>query len=429
MSRSPEKLQEGSSLAVVGGGVAGIVSAHLLQRRYRVTLFEANDYLGGHTHTIVIPDGPDAGTPVDTGFIVLNDQTYPHFTRFLEDLGVSTRDSEMSFGFHCRHSGLTYAGSGLNGLFAQRGNLWRPAFWIMLRDIARFGSRSRRMLREDSVPRITLGQLLDRGQYGRGMREDYILPMASAIWSTPADSIEDFPAEPFLRFFDNHGLLSLKDRPQWRTVVGGSHTYVKAFRDRFRGAVRLNNPVNEVRRGSAGVSLTTADGDRGEFDGVVIAAHADQALSMLADPDQDESRLLGCWRYQANRTVLHTDPSVLPPLKRAWASWNYVRDRAEEGRGQVSVTYYMNRLQGLDTDGHYCVSLNLRTPPHPGTVVAEMTYYHPTYSFPAMESQGELKGINGRRNTFFCGSYFGYGFHEDAVRSAVDVARLLGGDL
>lgn len=411
------------NIAVVGGGVAGIVAAHLLQQRHQVTLFEKNAYLGGHTHTIEIASGPDAGLAVDTGFIVFNDRTYPHFETFLDRLGVASRLSEMSFSFCCRQSGLVYAGNNFNGLFAQRRNLLRPGFWRFLREILRFCRTARADLAQGRVPAVDLAAYLRRHRFSAFMTENYLLPMAAAIWSAPPGAVGSFPAEPFLRFFLNHGLLSLRNRPNWKTVAGGSHSYVKAFLAGFKGQLRLNGPIASIVRDNLGVRLHLGAGQEESFDRVVIATHADQALRLLADPDEREERLLGPWRYQKNHTVLHTDSARLPHLGRARSSWNFIRERQDDAHSPVSVTYYMNCLQGLKSRRDYCVTLNHEGDFAPGSVIAEMDYHHPQYSFAAMETQAGLPELNGRRHSYFCGSYFGYGFHEDAVRSAVAVGR------
>ena len=283
------------SVAVNGGGVAGIVAAHLLQGTREVTVFEANDYLGGHTHTVSVPDGPDCGTPVDTGFIVFNEATYPLFIRFLDELEVPSRESEMSFGFHCERTGLTYAGTDLNGLFVQRGNAVSPQYWRFLFEIARFCRQAKKDVEGDE-DMGTLDDYIRRRSFSPFMVENYLLPMAAAIWSTPAGRVGRFPALSFLRFFRNHGLLSLVDRPRWRTVRGGSCSYVRAFLRRFRGTVRLGAPVRRVMRTAGGVRVDVEGGESRVFDDVFIAAHADQALRLLGDPSPEEARLLGAWR-------------------------------------------------------------------------------------------------------------------------------------
>ena len=414
---------------MVGAGVTGLTAAYVLQRRHHVTLFEKNDYLGGHTHTVMVPDGPDKGTPVDTGFIVMNHRNYPLLTRLFEQLGVELRDSEMSFGYWDEITGLQYSGGGLNGLFAQRRNLFRPVFLRMVREIFRFFREAERDLAAGTLREQTLGDYLRRGGYSETFVRHHLVPMAAAIWSTPDDRMMQFPAESFVQFFHNHGLLTVNERPRWRTVVGGSHTYVKRMLADFKGEVRLSTPIVSVRRHDDRVALATAAGPAGEFDQVVIAAHADEALGMLADPSDEERRRLGAWVYQPNDTALHTDASVMPPLRRVWSSWNYTRERGGDPAGPASLSYWMNRLQGLQTSAPLFVSLNRRAPLAPDSVIARMTYHHPTYSRESLAVQCELPALNGPRRTWFCGSYFGYGFHEDAVRSAVEVARGFGLDL
>jgi predicted NAD/FAD-binding protein len=303
-------------IAVIGGGVAGIVSAYILSRAHDVTLIEANDYVGGHTNTITIPSGPDEGIPVDTGFIVLNDRNYPNFQKFLGQLEVGIRPSEMSFSFYCRETGLTYSSQVPNGLFAQRRNLVRPQFWGMLRDILRFNKEATRDLREDRLSNHTLGEYLAKHLYSRAFIDDHLLPAAAAIWSTPTRQILDFPLKPFLKFYDNHGLLTLQGRPQWYTVQGGSQSYVRAFLKMFPGTVLTHSPVEAVRRTGEGVEVVVSGQPARTFDQVVIAAHADQAINMLADPSPEERRLLGAWTYHNNHTVLHTHQPLMAPHRR-----------------------------------------------------------------------------------------------------------------
>jgi predicted NAD/FAD-binding protein len=420
-STHQEKKQE---IAVIGGGVAGIVAAHLLQDSYQVTLFEQNDYLGGHTHTITIPDGPDAGTAVDTGFIVFNEATYPLFISFLAELNVPSRETEMSFGFHCRQTGLVYAGNTFNGLFAQRTNLLSPRFYRFLLEIGRFSRlASADLTRQEELG--TLEEYVRRHRFMPFMVENYLKPMAAAIWSTPAGQVAAFPARSFLLFFKNHGLLSLRNRPAWRTVGGGSHSYVTAFLNRFNGTVRLNSAVRRIHRTDEGVHLDCSDHHE-RFDRVVLATHADQALRLLGDPTDEEMRLLGPWQYESNSTVLHTDTSVLPPLPQAWSCWNFRREPGDGAEPPVYVTYAMNLLQGLTTPTQYLVTLNRPDGYDESRIIAKMVYHHPTYTKASMATQDALPSLNGVRNTWFCGSYFGYGFHEDAVRSSYQtVAQLM----
>jgi len=419
--------QRSLNLAVVGAGVAGMVSAHLLSRRHHVTLFEQDGRLGGHTNTVVLDKGPDAGLAVDTGFIVCNDRTYPLFHRFLDALKVPVRSADMSFGYRDEASGFCWAGTDLNGLFAQRSNLLSPAFWSLLRQARRFHRAGNRSVEEGDAKGLALGQWLEREGLRGAVVEHYIVPMGAAIWSAPFEQILAFPAASYLDFFRNHGLLGIADRPQWQTVVGGSHSYVKAFRLAFAeagGVVRTGLRVRSVGR-DHGAALALDDGTLERFDGVVLAGHADQSLGLLSDPDADERRLLGPWRYQANDTVLHTDTSLLPPLKRAWASWNYLRPAKGEGP-DVAVSYHMNRLQGLSASRDYCVTLNLSGRIAPDTVIKRFRYEHPVYTAEAVASQAELGGLNGKRDTWFAGSYFRYGFHEDAVHSANEVGKAFG---
>jgi len=422
-------MHDSLDIAVIGGGVAGITAAYLLQAGHRVTLYEAGDYLGGHTHTVVVPDGPDAGTPVDTGFIVLNDRTYPLFNRLLARLGVATRATDMSFSYACRRTGMEYASRNLGALFAQRRTLFDPGHLHMLAEILRFNRLVRRRLATGRLAGTTLGRFLRVHGFGPRFRERYLIPMVAAIWSAPDAEAADFPMAAFARFFENHGLLTVTDQPQWRFVAGGSHRYMQAFARAFTGTLHLSAPVAGIRRRVEGVRLTLADGTVHDHDRVVIPAHADEALRLLEDPSPDERRLLSAWRYSRNRVILHTDPVWMPANRRAWASWNYLRAIEGSGRSPVTVTYHMNRLQRLATVNDYFVTLNPPHLPAAGRLVAEMTYHHPTYTSASLATQGELARLNGRRHTDFCGSYFAYGFHEDAVRSAVAVAARFGIEL
>jgi predicted NAD/FAD-binding protein len=413
-------------LAIVGGGVSGIAAAYLLQRVHNVVLFEKNDYVGGHTHTVEVSSGPDQGLPVDTGFIVLNDRTYPNFMRFLEQLGVSIQPTDMSFSYFDRTTGFQYAGTDLNSVFAQRANALRPGFWLFLFDILRFNSRSKRSLSDGSLRGKTLGDYLKQQGFSEQLIHRYILPMGAAIWSTPRARMMEFPAESFLRFCDNHGLLDLRGRPQWYFIPGGSRTYVRRFLESFRGETRVNCPVQSIKRRTGGVTVRLPDGSCEDFDAVVIAAHANEALNLLEDPHPEEARLLSRWQYNQNRVVLHTDASFLPPLPRACASWNYVRERNGAGASPVTLTYSMNRLQKLQAAGEYCVTLNAGRPVARDSVIRSLEYTHPLYSFEALETQEPLRRLNGLRSTFFCGAYLGYGFHEDGFKSGLEVAAHFG---
>ncbi len=424
MSSKDSPRQSGMDIAVVGAGVAGLTTAVLLSESHQVTIYERNSYLGGHTNTIEIPDGPDAGIPVDTGFIVMNHRNYPVLTRLFERFDVPLRDSDMSFGYQCEETGLAYAGTNLNTLFAQRRNLFRPTYYGMIRDILRFYRTSNEDLAHDRVGDRTLGEYLTDGNYGRLLVHHHLLPMGAAIWSTPCDRMMDFPASSFLHFLKNHGLLSLDNQPQWRTVVGGSYAYVKRMMTGFSGTVHTDTPVQRVKRGESGIQLTLPDGHTVTHEAVILATHADVTRRLLADPSELETSLLAPWEYSVNHTVLHWDESVLPHNRRARASWNYCRESATEEA--VSVTYDMNRLQGLQTNRRYLVSLNRKGPLNPSAIVYEVDYTHPTYTLESMATQRRLPELNGVRGTWFCGSYFGYGFHEDAARSAALVLKDFG---
>ncbi|MFZ5570294.1 MAG: NAD(P)/FAD-dependent oxidoreductase [Thermodesulfobacteriota bacterium] len=416
-------------IAVVGSGISGISAAHLLQQQHEVSLFEKNDYVGGHTHTVVIPDGPDQGTPVDTGFIVLNQRTYPLLLRFLAQLNVECRQTDMSFGYYSPSSGLAYASTDLNSLFAQRLNLLRPDYWKFVFGITRFIRRTRRAHHAGAIGDVTLGEFLQQEGCDRDVVRRFVIPMAAAIWSAPDDMMLRFPMRNFARFYDNHGLLAVSGHPPWFFIKGGSHAYVKAFLQSFQGRVATGKGVKRIQRNETGVIIRFTDGEEAAFDRVVIAAHADEAYGMLADPDPVETRLLSPWRYSRNHTLLHTDDSLMPPQRRAWASWNYLRGDGDPDSAPITVTYHMNRLQRLTCRRQYFVTLNPRQAIPSSRIVREMTYTHPVYTFESYATQTELPGLNGRRNTYFCGSYFGYGFHEDGIRSGVAVARQFGIDL
>lgn len=416
------------NIAIVGGGVAGVTAAHILQRSHQVTLFEKNDYIGGHTNTVEIADGPDAGTAVDTGFIVCNDRTYPLFYQFLDQLGVSRQLSDMSFGFYDASDGFYYAGTNVSGMFAQPRNLISPRFWSMLYEIARFGRVGLAALERGEEDHKTLGEFLADHGFSKRVIERYIIPMGAAIWSTAPQRMMDFPAKALLSFYRNHGLLKLTDIPAWRTVAGGSWSYIKAFLKTFKGRVVKQAKIDSIRRSGDGVFMRVNGGEE-RFDKVVLAAHADQSLALLADPSPDETRLLGAWRYEENHTVLHTDASIMPPSRRAWASWNYVREKGRSSDAPATLTYYMNRLQNLNTTRDYFVTLNREGAYRDVDVIREFTYTHPGYTFDSIAAQRELPRLNGVNKTYYCGSYFGNGFHEDAVRSSVQMARGFGLEL
>lgn len=423
LSNGSERLR----VAVVGGGVAGICAAYSLQHIHQVSLFEQNDYVGGHTHTIVIPDGPDAGTPVDTGFIVLNDRTYPTLNRFFRKLGVRIAKSDMSFSYYDQASGFQYASHSLKGVFADRRSLLDPSYLRMLGEIVGFNHRVSRMLDMNTLTGLTLGQFLKRFRFSDRFRQQYLFPMVAAIWSAPDLVVDRFPMLTFARFFDNHGLLNLFRQPQWYFVAGGSHTYVKAFRKQFPGRITTDRRVTAIRRRPDAVTLVFADGETQAFDRVIVATHADEALHLLADANDRERHLLGAWTYSVNETYLHTDRRWMPSRRRAWASWNVLGHRRRDRRSPVTLTYHMNRLQQLDTRRQYLVTLNPVDAIASETIIAHMRYTHPVYTAHSIAAQSDLPALNQGGSTLFCGSYFGYGFHEDAARSGFEAAAQLGG--
>jgi len=415
------------SIAVVGGGVSGVVAAHYLAREHRVVLFEAEDRLGGHTNTITIPDRPefaaDAGQPVDTGFIVFNDRTYPTFIRFLAELGIQGAATEMSFSFYDEGRRHAYAGTSFSALFARRRNLLSPGFWAFLAGVARFNRCATRDLGNSQLTDCTLKDYLERIKASRRVRQDYLGPMTQAIWSTPEADAMAYPAASFLRFFANHGLLEFPSGLVWRYLKGGSRTYLEAFRQRFAGEIRLGAPVAAVIRRQGDRPEVRFPGGCEKFDAVVMAAHADQAMAMLPDADEQERNALGPWRYNQNRTVLHCDTGLMPPMHKAWACWNVQRQAKDDKSRPVRVTYWMNLLQRFATQKDWLVSLNANQEFAPRSVVYDTVYEHPVYSLESLAAQEALPSISGRRDTYFCGAYHGYGFHEDGARSAVEIVR------
>ncbi|MGB0415064.1 MAG: NAD(P)/FAD-dependent oxidoreductase [Coraliomargarita sp.] len=422
-SESPLKI------AVVGCGVAGLTAAWLLSRKHEVHLFEKNNYPGGHTRTLDITDGPDAGTPVDTGFIVMNHRNYPHFTEVLRQLKVELADSSMTFSFNDTVSGYAYSGNSIGSLFPSLGYYFKPAHLAFVRDLWRFAKVGYRDLQSGYLAGRTLGEYCDERKFGNAFLHHYLYPMGAAIWSSPIQELREFPAQPYLHFLENHGLLRLTNRPQWKYVKGGSRTYVRAMLKTFKHPPQLNAAPQTIQRHEHGVSLLMQDGEALEFDHVVIGAHADEALKLLLDPSDAEQQNLGPWRYQPNTVTLHTDTTHLPNSSKLWSSWNFAREPGHSDQRPVSVSYYMNRLQDLQTERDYIVTLNTTRPIAGNCVINQTTLMHPLYSTESMATQPRLREMNGAQNTWFCGSYFGYGFHEDAVRSAVEVAQGFGIEL
>ena len=412
-------------IAIIGTGIAGMTAGHLLHGRHELTLFEAGDYIGGHTNTIEVPwEGTTYA--VDTGFIVFNDWTYPNFIALLDRLGVAHQPSDMSFSVRCERTGLEYNGTTLNSLFAQRRNLLRPSFHRMIRDILRFNREAVALL-EEAGPGPSLGAYLKQQRYSEPFIGQYLLPMAAAIWSAGQATILEFPAQYLVRFFKHHGMLSVNDRPTWRVIAGGSSRYVESLVRPFRDRIRLHSPVESIGRFPQGVDVCWRDREgrreTDRFDAIVLACHSDQALALLAKPSPLEQEVLGAIRYQRNEAVLHTDRSLLPKRRLAWAAWNY--HLLPQPPEHVVVTYHMNRLQGLVAPCEFCVTLNHSEAIDPAKVLKCIVYHHPLYSPQAVAAQARYEAINGQQRTFYCGAYWGFGFHEDGVRSAMVACRAL----
>ncbi len=408
-------------IAIVGAGVSGLVCAHLLSRAHDVTLFESDDRAGGHAHTVTV-DLPDGSFDVDTGFLVYNERNYPGLVALFDNLGVATKPSDMSFGVRDEVSGLEWKGTSLDTVFAQRHNIFRPSFLRMLADISRFNRRARAVLDGRPDATVSLGDLLEDGRWSTQFLDWYLVPMGSSIWSADPATFLDMPALTFARFFSNHGLLEFGNQPDWRTVDGGSIRYVEAILAGLGKAVRTDQPATKITRSPDGVELHTAAGPE-RFDHVVLATHSDQALELLSDPSPEERAVLGAIRYQPNRATLHTDISLLPKNRRAWASWNY--HRIADQPGSATLTYRLRSLQGVPSRDELLITLNRDDVIDPTTVIRSFDYAHPIYDVPAIAAQGRHEELNGCNRTWFAGAYWGYGFHEDGVQSARVVCRRL----
>lgn len=409
------------NIAVVGSGISGLSAAWLLSQTHNVTLFEKDDRPGGHSNTV------QAGnTPVDTGFIVYNTRCYPNLCALFDHLNVKTTATDMSFAASMDEGGLEYGGSDLTALFAQKRNIVRPRFLMMVRDILRFYREAPLALEDGTAEHVSLGDYLREKRYSKSFINDHLLPMGAAIWSTPVDTMMAYPLAAFVRFCQNHGLLQIKDRPQWRTVVGGSREYVKRMTAGISGGVVLDRAIAKVgRSANGGAFIEDRYGQRDEFDHVVLACHGDQALALQETPDPKVHELLSAFKYERNLAILHNDDSLMPKNKKVWSSWNYLAEE-QDGEQKVCVTYWMNRLQHLDNSNPLFVTLNPPRHPKDGSVIRSFLYDHPLFDAGAMAAQKDLWSIQGVDNIWYCGSYFGYGFHEDGIQSGLAVAEALG---
>ncbi len=411
-------------LAIVGTGIAGMGCAHLLQQHYELTIFEKNNYIGGHTNTIAVTEG-DKEVYMDTGFMVFNYATYPNLCSLFETIQAPVKKTDMSFSVQHVPTGLEYCGSGLNGLFAQRKNIFNLRYISMLAAIARFNRESIRILDNPDYQHYSLKQYIDEFGFGEDMLWKYLVPMSAAVWSTPMDKMLDFPAVTLIRFFKNHGFLGLNTQHQWYTLENGSESYKQKLIATFKQNIQVNNAVAGVERAGNKVVISTSDGRKQEFDKVILACHADQALQMLQQPTAAEQRLLSCFKYQYNKATVHTDESVMPVNKKVWSSWNY-RIELQQGMLVPTTIYWMNRLQGVSDNKNYFVSINAIPGSIPAEkIIREIDYEHPLFDVEAINAQRELTLLNSDGPVYYCGSYFKYGFHEDAYASAVGLCKML----
>lgn len=416
-------------IAIIGSGIAGLGAAWLLSKKHDVTVYEKNDYVGGHSNTVDAPRADGGAIPVDTGFIVYNERTYPNLIGLFDTLGVERIPTDMSFAVSMDRGRLEYGGASIGTLFAQRRNMFSPSFHRMVQDILKFYRRAPALLANGTCEGLSLDELLAREGYSEAFVRDHLLPMAAAIWSCPVETMGAFPAGSFVRFFDNHGLLQVSNRPRWWTVKGGSREYVKRIRAALAGDVATGRGAVAVTRTDAGITVRASDGSAAVYDRVVFACHGDEAHGLLTDKTPTEDDILSKFGYQGNRAILHRDVSQMPTRRKVWSSWNYLSDRGQKRADQrVAVTYWMNELQSLDPSDPLFVTLNPIQDIDPKTIVAEFDYDHPVFDADAVAAQARLPDIQGAGGVWYCGSYCGYGFHEDGLGSAVAVANAFGID-
>ena len=417
------------TLAIVGTGIAGLGCAHFLRHRYAVTLYEKGIHVGGHANTVLVED--EAGSvPIDTGFMTYNEVTYPNLTRLFRELKVAPQPSSMSFSVQHLPARLEFCGSSLNRLFGQRRNLFNARFWRMLLTINRFNQEAVASLNSARDDGQSLGEYIRERNYGDQFRDFYLMPMSCAVWSTPPEQMLQFPAATLLRFFHNHGFLGLHTQHPWRTVAGGARRYVEKLSAPFRESIHLRRGVTQVRRGEVKVAVTDESGHIERYDRVILACHADQALAMLSDADDHEHSLLREFKYQPNTALLHTDATVMPRTRRCWSSWNYRVTGSAGGAPTPSTVYWINSLQSIASRRNYFVSINGEPSLRPETILLRIRYEHPLFNCGAIRAQRDLPQLNGRRTgVYFCGSYFRYGFHEDALTSALELSRQLSNDV
>ncbi len=416
-----------STIAIIGTGIAGLGAAHVLHAHHEITLFEKNDYTGGHTNTITV-DENGRSVPIDTGFMVFNHATYPNLVRLFNELGIATQKTEMAFSVQHRPTDLEYNGGSLNLLFGQRRNLLRPRHWKMLMAINRFNTEAIPALTDPKWADMSLRQYIDARNYGEDMFQHYLVPMSSAVWSAPPDKMEAFPALTLLRFWHNHGFLGLSTQHQWWTVTGGSQSYVRKITRPFADRIHKNRPVTKVSRTATRATVHFADGSPQTFDKVLLACHGDQALALLADPTPQETRLLSKFHYQPNTATLHTDPSLMPRTPRCWAAWNYRIDHGPHGEILPTTHYWMNRLQRVSDRQNYFVSLNCLDRIDPTKVLRHLHYEHPLFDLPAIRAQAGLPALNNispAQTTYYAGAWFKYGFHEDGFTSGLHAAQAI----